>query len=308
MASQRKAKSWAALRSAGRAGLCFCAVSVYAPMFAFGQTPAVPEHAPAPIELWRGVRHVDTFPKMLPVHTESYLDPARFAEVAAPIPAVAPSVRIEAVPVGLPIPSLPTPSAAPQDLDPIPATMTLPVVSDENGPLGTAGSDRCLPTPASAGSTEIITNLRSTETTAQVASHGPSWLPSATNVATALLTPLFLVAGFWLVLRRFKNGAAPVVRVEYVGGQQTIPVAQIAELLQSASQPMAPAPLLPPVAPPAIEPQVTAERIEIAKPPEQERVVSEQPVHQQEAGVLQQLFEENLKLQEQLREPIVVTM
>ena len=105
----------------------------------------------------------------------------------------------------------------------------------------------------------------------------------------------------------------PVIRIEHSGNDTgpTVSLADLAGLMsaglaqpfaQPATQTAAATPS-PPSAPADIEEtqMTTARPFDLGPTFEEERGLREQDVQQQEAGVLRQLFEDNLKLRDQIR-------
>jgi hypothetical protein len=148
-----------------------------------------------------------------------------------------------------------------------------------------------------------------------------TWIQAGPTLAGTVLTPLAVLIGVWFLLRSLKGSAGPIIRIENVGGApQSISLADLAGLLQaSVSKPAPPqpasvskpAPSQPAPAwafPEQASGKTTAQPFKLGPTFEEEMLLQKEQARQQEEGLLQQLFEDNLKLQKQLTqaEPVPV--
>jgi hypothetical protein len=133
---------------------------------------------------------------------------------------------------------------------------------------------------------------------------GDALLHAVSMFAAALLAPVVLLAGLYILLQRMKNQPAPIIRVEYVGGQPTIHNEQLLGLLQAAAQRQYKT--QPELTPDSPEISSTAEQFELGPTYEEERVQREQQARQEEEGLLLKIYEDNLGMQRQLRERLAV--
>jgi hypothetical protein len=118
-----------------------------------------------------------------------------------------------------------------------------------------------------------------------------AWFTAASRLAATLMPTLVVVGAILFLARRLK----PLIRIEFVGGQPALPIGD----LSAAQNPAAASTEIPqPPAPPVEE--TTAHTFDIGPSFEDERREREQQEHQKEDGVLLKLFEENLKLRDQL--------
>ena len=139
--------------------------------------------------------------------------------------------------------------------------------------------------------------------------HAPSsaaypWLRDAATVGGPLLTPIILLAGVVILARFLRGQSGPLIRIEHVGGSsQTLGFAELAELLRGSlpNGGAAPADATAVAAPPVFEEPITAEMFELGPTYEEERLARELQGQQAELGVLQQLFEDNVKLRNELK-------
>ncbi len=127
----------------------------------------------------------------------------------------------------------------------------------------------------------------------------------------AILGPLVSIAALVVLLRRHSRNAGPLFRIEHVGGVTAIPVgpypggavgATLPDGFQQATAARIPggARTLPveEVAEPASE--ETGELFELGPTYEEEQRLKATQEREQEQAVLHQLFEQNLRLQEEL--------
>lgn len=118
-------------------------------------------------------------------------------------------------------------------------------------------------------------------------------IQAATNLASAILTPLAILAGFWIVGRYLKG--RPLIRVEHMGGGLSVPF-----------QLMAPSTPQPAAAQTAsskpVEETSTAEHFDLGPTYEDELRAREQQAADQEQGLLQQMFDDNLAMRKNLKE------
>jgi hypothetical protein len=131
------------------------------------------------------------------------------------------------------------------------------------------------------------------------------WLHAATTLAAPLL-PTLLVLMFLMVLaRRLKAQQGPLIRVEHVGGQHGIAYKDLAALMfgPGAREPAGAGTPLGQDAPSTAEPPTTSQAFELGPTLEEERAAKEQETHNREQGMLQHLFDENMKLRNQLKDP-----
>jgi hypothetical protein len=121
-------------------------------------------------------------------------------------------------------------------------------------------------------------------------------LTAVSTLAGTIITPLAVLAGIWIVVRYLQGRSGPLIRIEHIGGVYTAPAAPI----ENAAAPGSYTIEMPPT--PPIEETSTAHAFELGPTFEEERLAREQQEQQQEAGVLRQLFDDNIAMQKQLKE------
>jgi hypothetical protein len=124
-------------------------------------------------------------------------------------------------------------------------------------------------------------------------------------LAALILVPALLVLTAWLALRRALGRSNSLLRVEVVGTPGAFaltPVAREQAAPGGANLPGSVAAAAPPLAnPPARrEEEYTAQPFELGSTDEEEMRLKEHACHQQEEALLRRVFEENVRLREQL--------
>lgn len=289
-----------------------------APAFA-DPPPAPPE--PVHIEQWRGIRRID----VPPAPAAAVGSPAESADDGAP---VVPSVGPRLLPFNLGteteavIPAAGGPEAAAPTGGVVPAQLTVPTNEPADGP-----AKESLPAPSRAAAdggrtpggpyppprAESATPdpVRPPRAPVVGGTDGPAdgfglttpaLLQAACVFAAAFLGPLFAVAFLLVVLRRGGRNGGPLVRIEYVGGVPFVPAGPQAAGDRPADYGGRVGAALDPTAARAVAEWENAigEPFELGPTYAEERVRNEAMARQQEAGVLQALFEENLRLREQI--------
>jgi hypothetical protein len=160
--------------------------------------------------------------------------------------------------------------------------------------------------PGDAGPTELAPRLP-VRNQGDAGAAAPPWYQGEwSHVAATLAAPLLptlLVLLFLVVVVRRLKAQGPLIRVEHTGGQQGIALKDLAALMygQGAREPAGATTPTWRDAPPAAEAPTTAQGFELGPTFEDERAAKEQETHNREQGMLQQLFDDNLKLREQLK-------
>jgi hypothetical protein len=267
--------------------------------------PPRPATPTVPIEMWRGVERIDVPP---PVANES-------------TPAVAQSLPVAPAPALLPVgvtaaESNPACGSSGTTGDGQASNHTAPrldaqlrhaVVTGTTTPVvrevvareatespGPAAARAEAPRPPAASSTDLNNG------------YGEWRLPVLCLGGAVLLTPLVFAFALAGLLRRL--GGGPLLRIEYVNSQPpaTYPPIVLGALPPGmtygapAAPSAAPTPAAPPV--PAAAPEPTGQPFELGPTFEEELRLQQDQAQQQEHAVLQHLFEENLKLQRDVRE------
>lgn len=124
----------------------------------------------------------------------------------------------------------------------------------------------------------------------------PSETVRAASILVAPLLPMLVILGVLLYLARLlKRQNSPLIRIEHVGGRQDVPLTDLAALLyrqKAASE------SLPELSAPTE--RTTAQTFELGPTFQEESSAKKKEAQQREQGVLQQLFDDNLKLRQQL--------
>jgi hypothetical protein len=120
-------------------------------------------------------------------------------------------------------------------------------------------------------------------------------------LAAVFVVPSLVLLALCLVVRRALGRSGSLVRIEVVGAAGAFGAA-VAGPAQPAGPPPAPepAPPAPAAETPAVPEEWTAEPFELGPTYEEEQRLRDEAQKQQEEALLRRLFEENLKLQEQL--------
>jgi hypothetical protein len=205
----------AVLHDARSAALCVCTLLIGAAVPASGQTPTL--ETTAPIELWRGVRLVDTFPGSSLTPGDSATNQVRISDTVAPSPAT-PASSVDAALVAHPAPQPPIPGFGPQTEVPaspaasrlIPLGLSSPSTSSQSDAPPTVGGSRVAEVPASR---DVLA------AGASAASQHNTWRYAIMNIAVVLLAPLFLLAAYTWTRRRSKKRFKRFVRAQNVVGK-----------------------------------------------------------------------------------------
>jgi hypothetical protein len=113
------------------------------------------------------------------------------------------------------------------------------------------------------------------------------------------MLPLLGFGLLLLMLRRLSRG--PLLRIEYINNQPAAPYpGVILGTLPGSALPAQAAPAPPP--PRTTEPELTGEAFDLGPTYEEERQQRQQQGQRQEQAVLRQLFEDNLRLQGEVRQ------
>ena len=129
--------------------------------------------------------------------------------------------------------------------------------------------------------------------------HAVTLLHAVIAVAVFVIGPLLSVLAVLFLLRRFTARNGPLVRVEFVSnGQELTLVRPTAPTTVESHRVVLPEPV--PLAPDAREQPSTAQRFDLGPTYEEELQIREQSGRQQDDATLRHIFEENLKLREQI--------
>lgn len=280
---------------------------------------STPSSAPQTVEMWHGVRRIDRPLEKPEPKTEAaskgqaHSSPPPLVDVPSPLSQGLPLLPVPPVTLEIAGP------ATPGGLGLSPKTETRPVSGSETA----SSSAKAEPEAAHAPITNKTESASPSTPIARTSPGEPeavarredaigmqSVVYFAGIVAGALLAPLTLLCGLFVLLRRLHANPGPVIRVEYAGGQQAVPVEQLIQMFRGVwaeGEPPARSVTVP-VPAKAEEPEpFTGEYFDIGPTFEEERLMKEQEEKDREAGVLQKLYEDNLQLQNELRQPETAT-
>jgi hypothetical protein len=256
------------------------------------------------IEQWRGLRCVvkdcksaeHAKPAVITLASPALqgLPPVLLPKInPPPLPQIAPNLPFVPAPAPMPAPVPVTVPAA------IPIRLEIHTERVHDDPPAKSGAKAPEADAAEAQSAEVINSRVLRPILPEPREE--SWVSTLATLMGGILTPLVVMGSVLMLLRHLRRN--PLIRIEHVGSQnlggaqQSFSLTDVVRILQGN--------LANPISAqdhaPSAEPPSTAVPFELGPTFEEERLAREQQAQQKQEGLLRQLFEDNVKLQTELK-------